>query len=668
MMGMRRVMAVFCVMALAVCGSLFVDVPAGAAPGPDVPFMSHCPAGLHKSASDSHFDVWTCGASAAAVAEAKKALDLAEKHYAAETALMGGPPIPDSGSPAEGGDKKIDVYVAEPGAGQEVTRWDPAIRDYRKSDLTVKDAAVTIDTDEKGTAASGWIVLNAARLGSPAFESDFVHEFFHLLQNRTNVGYCSRGKWWFTEASATWAEAYFVPATAEDEVYARYVKGFEKAPSLSLTSMVKDPSGSYHGYSSFIWPYFMQQEAGASSVAQVWKQLKGVTTCAGMNAVLNEVLSFAAYFKDFAVRNLDSPLPNLTGGGSAWPDKFGPRYQDLDPRFPQVLPVLAAPDKGDKPLSVPESPGSGKYPYQVSVHVSLPPLSAQYNAFDLLPGFVADVGLDFSALHGPADVTLVGADHGTHANYIRIPVTGQTAQVCLTIDQNAPAYPPAAAGGDTPGDMLYVIVDNHGLTGPVEGSYQLTARADCAREVSGTLSDTTTLHLTGPPDEVETYTNTVTVKLTDTRYGFSQTGTSESSTFKGVTAGNGCTVTSTAKGSGPLPTAVSFYAFNAPASAHGPYFADTGELPLKGTYSGCGTSGTTTGSSDGFQYCMKASQSHYADGSESVLAFKCSDTAKFTGGSETWTGGGTLHATDADSCGLWTTGCSISPSAATRRR
>jgi hypothetical protein len=662
----RRAAVASSVAAIGAAGSLFLSAPPSGADAPPLPSMSHCLAGLHKSASDSHFDVWTCGHTAAATAAAQKALDLATEKYAAETSLMGGPPRPDSGTPAEGGDKKIDIYLVSVSAGQEVSRYDPATRKVDTSDMDGADAE-TIPTDEKGTTASGWMVLDLDRLSSPGFQSDFVHEFFHLLQYRTNIGYCGKSEWWFTEASATWAESYFVPGTAADEVYSRYVDAFEKDPSLSLTSMAKDASGSPHGYASFIWPYFMQQQAGPDSIADVWKQLKGVTSCAAMNQVLDKVYSFAGNFEDFAVRNLDSPLASLNGSGTAWPDHFGPRYQELHSDFPETLPALAAPNKGNEPLQVPKALGKGAYPYRVSVPVKLPALSAQYNYFSFPLGDVGDVDFDFSGLSGKADVTLVGADNnGSHAGYIRLPVTGNSAHVCLTVDLNSPDQ-----GGTYPnGGRMYVIVDNHSLTSPVTGSYKLTARADCANSVTGTLKDKTTLKINGSgsePTEVDKWTDAVKVTLTDTWHGFDQGDTSETSTYHRVDTGS-CTYTVSEKGTGVLTLAAYIYAFNAPAAAHGPYFQDFGGITEKGTAKGCGVSETATGQSAGFQYCQKAGQSRYGNTAESILTFNCSLTQHYSTGYESYVGSGTLHATDVDSCGLWTTDCSISTSAKILRR
>jgi hypothetical protein len=629
--------------------------------------MSHCTAGLHKSASDAHFDVWTCGHTSAAISAAQKALGAATKNYAGETSLMGGPPLPDSGTPAEGGDKKIDIYLVSVSAGQEVSRYDPATKQVDTSNMTGA-VAETIPTDEKDTTASGWMVLNLDRLNSPGFQSDFVHEFFHLLQYRTNVGFCGTPEWWFTEASATWAESYFVPGTAADEVYSRYVNAFEKDPSLSLTSMAKDTSGNPHGYASFIWPYFMQQQAGPASIAEVWKKLKGVTSCAAMNQVLDKVYSFAGHFKDFAVRNLDSPLASLSGTGKAWPDQFGPRYQQVHSDFPETLPALVAPNKGNTPLQVPKAPGTGKYPYQVSVPVKLPALAAQYNYFSFPLGDVGDVDFDFSGLSGSADVTLVGADYGgSHAGYIRLPVTGKSAHVCLSVDLNSPDQ----GGTYANGGKMYVIVDDHSLTSPVTGSYKLTARADCATSVTGTLKDKTVLKIDGSGSsstEVDTWTDAVKVTLTDTWAGFNQGRTSETSTYLRVDKGSTCTYTVSEKGTGVLPAAADLYAFNAPAAAHGPYFKDFGGIKEKGTAKGCGVNEAATGTSGGFQYCQKGGQSSYGNAAESILTFNCSLTNHYSTGYERYVGSGTLHAADVDACGLWTTGCNISTSVKVLRR
>ena len=58
-----RAAVVCCAAVTAASGSLILWMPPSAAASPSLPSMRHCKAELHKSASDSHFDVWTCGAS-----------------------------------------------------------------------------------------------------------------------------------------------------------------------------------------------------------------------------------------------------------------------------------------------------------------------------------------------------------------------------------------------------------------------------------------------------------------------------------------------------------------------------------------------------------------------------------------------------------------------------
>jgi hypothetical protein len=95
------------------------------------------------------------------------------------TQLMG-MPLPDPGGIAAGGETRIGLYLVS--GSQEVER---------EGDKTGLDGhlAVTVP-DHAGVHSSAYMLLSRARMGVAGFRSDFVHEFFHVLADRYNTGFC----------------------------------------------------------------------------------------------------------------------------------------------------------------------------------------------------------------------------------------------------------------------------------------------------------------------------------------------------------------------------------------------------------------------------------------------------------------------------------------------
>src|SRR5579884_954262 len=187
------------------------------------------------------------------VAEARQVVSLFDSLWSPETALMG-PPVPDKGTSNHGtkgddgnDDSRIDVYAMH--GNNEVVH-----RNGRPRSLG-GDIAATWVTGPYGTGgrphnSSGYMQVNLDRINSSGFKSDVAHEFFHLLQaaHETDASSnCPNDEWWFDEASAVWAESYFVPETAPDEAYS-WLSQFQ-ASSLGLT----DRSDVQHYYESFVW-------------------------------------------------------------------------------------------------------------------------------------------------------------------------------------------------------------------------------------------------------------------------------------------------------------------------------------------------------------------------------------------------------------------------------
>ncbi len=518
------------------------------------------------------------------------------------------------------------------------------------------------------------------------FKGALAHEFFHLEQYRTNVSSCDGGTWWFLEASATWAGAYFVPTSAT-QVYQPFYTAFEQQNSpKSLNNTSNDPSGRSHAYSAFIWPYFMQQQAGGiQSIGQVWQSVGGVTTCPALDQKLNAVASFTKYFKKFALENLDAPLPNYNPDVTSVPANFGHTYQEQVSSFPPYYPTLAAPNTQSLPTvkpasyTLPVNPSKDAYPFTTPTPVStkLPALSAQYNFFKIRSGY-NDVQFNFSKLPaGNTDVTLIGQEEGSTKTTYTVAVTpgsstpvnfsGASAHVCLALDLK----PQFGKFGQSPagqGAAFWVVIDNHSLsTTPLNASYTVTVRTDCADTVSGTLTDIDTTTLTSAiVTSVLTENDTWKVQLQDSKNGFDPKGSSDKFdvTERGTSVLGTChQETQTYNGSAGVNLGATYFYGFGPLNITPQLVAVTNYVPVTVTKSACGSITTTSGNTRAATtFCEAPAESSYAT-ARIALTFGCSDkSSNQPGTEETVTGGGTLTATKVDACGLWTTGCSIKAS------
>lgn len=601
------------------------------------PKMSHCPGGM-SSLDDSNVRVWAC-TDGSSDADESAGLFSIENLYGPMTAFMGHTPLPDSGGVAGGGDTRIDIYLLS--AGQSLTREGGTYR------LGSDDLGEELTDNEQGTASSGFILLERALLGSPTkFDSVMAHEFFHVLEavyNDTD----SCANYWFTEAAAKWAEWYFVPDAAVDEVYPWFTDYFQANPKVSLFS-----PGSRTPYADFIWATFMQQQHGAASIASAWQAMAGVSGCAALNAAVDTQESFAANFKYFAVENFDVMPPNLQNGEKAWPEcPTCKHYQDLSP-----LMGTAPPFPQDQPATTAHQiiPGAS-YPWTAKVRgVKLPQLSAEYD--DFVMSGPASVEFDFSGLSNQSDldVSLIAADSDPgNGGYIVVPVTGTDEKVCVIADN--------ALLSD-----FFVVLDNHDAGPPAQitGSYTVTARTTCALSLAGSLSVNSTQSGGG----VTTTTKAkMRVKLKSSLQGWlsfpPDTGSYSGSYRQTGPAGcPGGTYVTQGKGSGTMQESDLWtFAYVEPYSTV-PYVL----APVLTMESGQGTrtspcdSGPVTVPLGGGFQCPQTQpgsqtgplQGRYS-GDESAVVFDCSSSFQLSGFTLTTTIKGTLTASGLFPCGLW---------------
>jgi hypothetical protein len=314
--------------AVAIC-SFFIEPVAYATAG--TPFISACPVSTVRAAQNENFAVWICQADAQGASEAANTL-VALKNYYPRVSTLLATPYADGGGVAEGGSARIDVYLLD--QGQSVTRQGAT------HVLGSDSQAATVPTDIAGTAGSGYLLLSrvSAQTTGATLNAIVTHELFHLAQFVTNIGDCDGAEWWFTEASAQWAEWYLVPA-ARSRSHA-WFQAFQRASAASLL----DPNGpdATHSYDDWIWPLYMYQRTGnTAAITNVWDQAASLTDCTSLNSLVDSQVSFAANFQDFAVRNFDTKLPVPGSSRPDWPVDFGLTYQQIpDASFPVGLPAL----------------------------------------------------------------------------------------------------------------------------------------------------------------------------------------------------------------------------------------------------------------------------------------------------------------------------------------
>jgi hypothetical protein len=373
-----------------------------------------------------------------------------------------GEPLLDSGGPDGGDSTAIDIYLVA-NSSQQVER-DGTPRSLGSYEAITVPTAIIPDT----TFSSAFILMNRTALGTPDFRTDFIHEFFHVLQDKSNWG-PGCPNWWYADASATWAEEYFDPTDADSEGdIANLLQDFMNDSSQSL---FKTPSS----YEAFIWPYFQAQEQGAAAIPQTWEAAAGLQSCDDLNNALNSVFPFADHFRDFAVRNLDYLFPRPEGKAEV-PRNFGPTYQEAlsssgvpQSTFPRIFPAF-----NYKSFT---SPGTQP------VDLNLPPLSTEYIDVQTLTAGSALVGalqLNIAGLTNTGNLSLdtIGiSDDKAKAHWTRIRDTSPTDGVCTLWDNTTDAE-------------LILVLTNSSTTNTVAGTANIQARPNCATSASGTITHT----------------------------------------------------------------------------------------------------------------------------------------------------------------------------------
>lgn len=422
--------------------------------------------------------VWICGHGDAEAAKAQRVLQVVARYWPEMVKEppngMGTPlgdrsglPLPATGRPSAENDE-YDFYLLD-------RKMD--LRRFQGTSLPIDDPGNPDDPDPAGPGGNpantqqiadsrqpfgrAFTVIDASQIDARDFERSVVHELFHSLQFRwgTHVMYeGTKGFAWFTEASATWAETYYIQDRSELTHVAWYSgpPGFQHRPELSLLD--RGPNDN-HGYRVYPYFLFLEQELGGGArrngqpIFKLWTQASMSAGFQDFHEAIDHALPFEAHFRDFAVRNLN--LPSVLN--SAGEKDFG----QLDPRFPVNVPPTLA-DEGMLTTTRP-----------TRVEINLSHLLAHYWKYSVEPG-TRSITFDVSGIPGRAglDIDLVAhqATGQGGAKWVRKRLSNPPSPLCLDDPEHKGL------------DQFYLVVTDHErefTARPVQGFMVIRSAPSC---------------------------------------------------------------------------------------------------------------------------------------------------------------------------------------------
>jgi hypothetical protein len=214
-------------------------------------------------------------------------------------------PKSDASSRNDGGNGKLDVYIADIGNPQRGGFYgycasdDPKLR-RRRVRFTDTSAYCVLENDYNAQQFPAPSVSGATALRVTA-----AHEFFHAVQ----FAYDIAEDLWFMEGTAVWME---------DEVYDDIDDNLQFLADSPLTDPerpldhVNLNDGSVYQYGNFVWWRYLTERKGARLVRRVWNRADGARGGPGEYSVqaLTKVLdamntSLPGAFSRFGVANLN---------------------------------------------------------------------------------------------------------------------------------------------------------------------------------------------------------------------------------------------------------------------------------------------------------------------------------------------------------------------------
>lgn len=395
------------------------------------PPLPACPGWLTEAVPHQPFRVWTCEVlDDSGLDGATHALDMVVGmvgSHAGEMIRDMGPVLPDDPSTDAhpDADEKIDIYILPTG-------WTGPKRGTNRHDT---DFGLTISAAPYGdVTASSYVLLAAEHLGDRDLaERMLVHEMFHVLQYAHHVklrfkfpddtGKTTAIGSWYVEASAEWAASYYVRGDSARLHKDRLPLVHDRYLDWSLTSPV-----GVRPYGAYIWPLYMEQQAGPEAVFASWRALAALPAYPEWTRIIeaiSETVDMGAEFPEFVMRLLNADLPG---------DPIKTRFVSLDGHFPDGrLPTMkeSTLDKDTVDFSVgaagSELPGLGYRYYRVAV----PPSPGTPEAAEVAVTISGDI-----VTRTGASVSVEALAQDLNGNYQRhaIELRGEGTDLCVKDD------------------------------------------------------------------------------------------------------------------------------------------------------------------------------------------------------------------------------------------
>jgi hypothetical protein len=205
-------------------------------------------------------------------------------------------PLSDLRSRNDGGNRKLDVYVAD--VGREGLYGYCTTDDPRRRTARAVSGYCVVDDDFARSQFDG------SATGVHALRVTAAHEFFHAVQ----FAYDWREDLWLMEGTAAWVEDEIYDSVNDNRQYLRTSPISERLFYLPIDYYNPDPSEVDSGNKYGVWIYwrYLSERFGRDIVRHVW-QRAGATeysTQALVGALAARGAGFSDIFADFGVANL----------------------------------------------------------------------------------------------------------------------------------------------------------------------------------------------------------------------------------------------------------------------------------------------------------------------------------------------------------------------------
>lgn len=228
-----------------------------------------------------------------------------------KTAMLGHEPCTDAGSPNNGGDGRLDIYLVYPMTGLDWGGRSDALG--YDEDSNAHNGVDIFDGPGDRCPVTSHVIVNAT-LDFAHLKSTTAHELFHAFQYSFKNTILPDRNWWM-EASATWAKHLVYPD-----------QNFEQAYLNGAWSQVAGTEGPLDNeagsaeYGAYLLPFYLVQKSGDSTGTVVGRLWQASETSPPIKAV-GALPAWSDSFKEFALWNWNKGAAlNYHDNGAAIPE------------------------------------------------------------------------------------------------------------------------------------------------------------------------------------------------------------------------------------------------------------------------------------------------------------------------------------------------------------